>query len=43
MASIVVTLESVKQRLQFPRRLEIDHLTRERPVDGTANNDGKID
>lgn len=42
MTIVVVTLESIEHWLKLPRHLEIDGFARQRPVDGTADNDRKV-
>jgi hypothetical protein len=42
MAVVVVSLESIKHWLKLSRHLEVDSFARQRPVDGTTDNDGKV-
>jgi hypothetical protein len=42
MTIVVVTLESIEHWLKLPRHLEIDGFARQRPVDGTTDNDRKV-
>ena len=40
---IVVALEAVEHGLKFTRCLELDGFARQRPVDGAADDDSKVD